>query len=851
MTTIAASALTNQIVGLNYTATIPSGTLLVSGGGPGAREFGIDMKVATGASITPIRYGGDDSPSSLVGTGRLGMPVDNAEIPVFAAAVTPRHGPHYLPLATGSAALVEEQAVPGFLIGTHIRTDKGDIPIEQLAIGDRVVTLDRTAKPVKWIGNRTYSSVAAGETQNIVPIMIRRGALGRNMPTKDLYVSPRHALFFDDVLVEVAHLVNGESIVRCPHIEPVRYLHIELNEHDVVFAEGAPSETFVDCDSRVLFHNAPEFAELYPADQPQRWMFCAPRVDTGPVLEQIHRVIDARAGLASGDAEVRPGPLHGSLDGLDGTTITGWAFDPDHPESAVMLEVLDGDGMIARLTANRFRDDLQAAGIGDGRHAFELALSRALSPLIRHELHIRRVSDGRELPGSPLVIEPHNRRTLIKDTHRAIEQAANTASDPGTLDALLETLLQGVDQVRRLRATQQHEPGDDRLLSRVKPASARPKQALVIDDLIPRRSHDAGSNALLSHIAALRALGWDVEFVASGELARGDDAAAALKAWGVMCHRAPLIASVEEVLRRKRNMYDLIYLHRLSNAEAYAPLARVWQPKARVVFSVADLHHIRMARQAAVHDNQELAESCVYLKARELNAMRMSDAVITHSHDEAGYLAREAPGQVVHVVPWALHATARTVPLRKRQGLAFIGGMRHAPNPDAMRWFAAEVMPRVWQRDPDMRCQLVGTDWSPLVWGRLDPRIQLVGQVDRLDTIFDQVRLTVAPLRFGAGVKGKVLDSFAAGVPCVMTPIAAEGIPLPEILATAVTADPAAMADLICDIHHQPALNGKHAKAGLEMVRAHYTEDAVMTAIDAVAGTGLPRSGIVPQVSAG
>ena len=751
---------------------------------------------------------------------------------------------------TGDNTFITENTTPCFLAGTRIRTDNGEVPVENLKIGDRVVTLGGTAQPIKWIGRRAYASAFAGGNRDIVPILIKQGALGRNSPVRDLYVSPLHAMFFDDVLVPAEHLVNGSSIVRCPEIDPIRYFHIELDQHDVIFAEGAPAETFVDCDSRAMFHNAAEFAEMYPGDRTQRWMFCAPRIESGPVLEQIKRGIDGRAGLAPAGAQVRPGPLHGNLDGLDGNSLTGWAFDPEHPDTPVILEVLDGAKLVARLTANRFRADLEAAGIGDGRHGFELQLARSLSPDVRHELRVRRVSDGKDLVGSPLAIEPHGRRDLVKDTRRTIEMAANTASDPGTMDALLDTLLQGVDRIRRLRATQQSEPGDSRLLVRPKPAAARPKRALVVDDLLPRQNRDAGSNAILSHMAALRALGWEIEFVASGELSRGDDAVAALKAWGVTCHRSPQISSVEEVLRRKRNMYDLVYLHRLSNTEAYAPLVRAWQNKARIVYSVADLHHVRTARQAQIHRTDELAEAAVLLKARELNAMRMVDKVITHSLAEAEYLSREAPGIQVHVVPWALQPMERSVSLANRQGIAFIGGMRHAPNPDAVRWLAAEIMPRVWARDPALECFLVGADWHAPVWGRIDPRIQLLGQVERLDTVFDKVRLTVAPVRFGAGIKGKVLDSFAAGVPCVMTPIAAEGIPLTGVLPSAVSDDPAVLADLILALHGEAERNAAHAADGLALVRAYYTEDAVAAALETVAGLGTPRAA-VPLARAG
>ena len=459
---------------------------------------------------------------------------------------------------TGTNSFITVDTSPCYLAGTRIRTDRGAMLVEDLQIGDCVITLDGTAKPIEWIGRRAFSSAFAAGNRDVIPILFKQGSLGRNVPERDLYVSPLHAMFFGDVLVQAEHLVNGTSVVRCPEIDPIRYFHIELKHHDVIFAEGAPAETFVDCDSRGMFHNASEFSDLYPGVKPQAWKFCFPRIESGPVLENIRREIDLRAGLT----DASPGPLEGNLDGMNGAAITGWAFDPAHPDTPVVLEILDGDGLIARVTANRFRSDLEAAGIGDGRHGFELKLSRPLSSHTRHEIRARRLADGRELGGSPLAIEPFDRASLVSDARDSIDLAVETARETGGLDGVLQALLQGIDQVRRLRLTQYTQP--------------LRKRALMVDTMLPRG--DCGAD-----ISALLAQGWQVEFVASAELAGGDEAVAALQALGVVCHRAPLVASVEEVLRRKRDMFDLVCLG--PDAEAYTALARTWQPRARLAFA--------------------------------------------------------------------------------------------------------------------------------------------------------------------------------------------------------------------------------------------------------------------------
>jgi len=165
-----------------------------------------------------------------------------------------------------------------------------------LAIGDKVVTLSGEGRPIRWIERRAYDSRFVAGNRVVLPIRIAAGALADGVPSRDLWVSPEHSLYIDGVLVPARQVVNGATIVQAEEIERIEYFHIELASHDIVFAEGAPSESFVDCDSRGMFQNSDEFARLYPGDARSAWDFCAPRVERGSAgLDAIGAALFERA----------------------------------------------------------------------------------------------------------------------------------------------------------------------------------------------------------------------------------------------------------------------------------------------------------------------------------------------------------------------------------------------------------------------------------------------------------------------------------------------------------------------------------------------------------------------------
>jgi hypothetical protein len=187
-----------------------------------------------------------------------------------------------------------------FLTGTLIRTPDGERAIETLKIGDLVMTVEGKVEPVRWMGIST-NFAQDGDPLNVMPIRIRAGALGDNMPVRDLLVSSEHALLVDGVLVQAGALVNGLSVVRDYDLpETFTYYHVELASHELILAEGVPAETFVDNVDRMAFDNWAEHEALY-GDRPIEEMLLPRAQSKRQVKLSTQRRLLARAELLFGE----------------------------------------------------------------------------------------------------------------------------------------------------------------------------------------------------------------------------------------------------------------------------------------------------------------------------------------------------------------------------------------------------------------------------------------------------------------------------------------------------------------------------------------------------------------------
>ncbi len=215
--------------------------------------------------------------------------------------------------------MVEVESVC-FASGTLIRTVRGDVAVEDLSVGDLVVTATDERRPIRWLGHRTVDCRRHENQQAVLPVRISAGAFGPGRPERDLYVSPGHSVcvtVLDEVLIPASTLINGATVAQV-EVDEVTYWHVELDSHDILVANGLPAESFNDVGNRAFFVESQMVALDVLPDAAANAMeaTCRPFVDGGAVVDVVRERMRRRAQALDWSFSSAPlGGLHVVADG--------------------------------------------------------------------------------------------------------------------------------------------------------------------------------------------------------------------------------------------------------------------------------------------------------------------------------------------------------------------------------------------------------------------------------------------------------------------------------------------------------------------------------------------------------
>jgi GT2 family glycosyltransferase/glycosyltransferase involved in cell wall biosynthesis len=359
------------------------------------------------------------------------------------------------------------------------------------------------------------------------------------------------------------------------------------------------------------------------------------------------------------------------------------------------------------------------------------------------------------------------------------------------------------------------------------------KRVLIVDATVPQPDHDAGSVRMVNLMRVLGELGYQVSFMPDNRLWT-ERYTPALQALGVEVLYVPYAADPVTLLRERGKEFDLVILSRHYVAASYVGLVRLYAPQAKLAFDTVDLHYLREQRAAELAGSADPERQSAATRAQELKIIRECDLTLVVSEAEQALLAIDAPGARVEILSTVNEVHGCRVPFSDRHDLVFVGGFQHPPNADAVAWFVREVFPLLRKDLPDVRLHVIGSKVPDAIRDLADEQVLVHGFVEDITSYMDGCRVSVAPLRYGAGVKGKINTAMSYGLPVVATTLGVEGMHVRDGDDVLVADSPAAFAAAVARLYRDEALWKRLSTNGLVNVEKHFSFAAARTAVQRI-----------------
>ncbi|MFN5117358.1 MAG: glycosyltransferase [Cyanobacteriota bacterium] len=354
--------------------------------------------------------------------------------------------------------------------------------------------------------------------------------------------------------------------------------------------------------------------------------------------------------------------------------------------------------------------------------------------------------------------------------------------------------------------------------------------AIIIDWKCPEADKDSGSHRMNAIIEIMLDLGISVNFISHAseqDLKYQEN----LKKLGISVFMGPNEAA--EHLSTTGHDYQYVFMARPDTSEAFLPLVHLFCPAAIIIYDTVDLHYLRMRRALpllpndAKHERDALIKATDNYYAKELIISSAADKVVVVSDAERQLLLKEKPSLNVVTIPNIHSVLDNTNSFDEREGLLFIGGFDHQPNKDAMIFFCSDIFPRIIDQLGPINLTIAGSNMPEEIFALRSDCVQPIGYVEDLDPILSKARIFVAPLRYGAGMKGKVGLSMAHGLPVVGTQIAAEGFGFTNGREMEIADDPRQFADYTVKLYRDRDQWKSLANEGKRFIDANYSPNTI------------------------
>lgn len=373
---------------------------------------------------------------------------------------------------------------------------------------------------------------------------------------------------------------------------------------------------------------------------------------------------------------------------------------------------------------------------------------------------------------------------------------------------------------------------------------ARHRQiVLVVDHRVPESDRDAGSRTMVAYLQAMLDAGFVVKFWPHN-MAYHAGYTEALQDLGIEVFHGPNHASFTDWMRAHGSDLDHVLLSRPDVADDVLPVVRAYTA-ARISYYGHDLHFRRMRQQGELASDEAVLRAADRMEERERAIWRQVDAVLYPSEEEAEMVRAMDPHALVHAVPpYGFQDFGQVRPPPTTQDVVFVAGFGHPPNEEAACWFVADILPLIRAHLPTVRLHVVGSNPTDQVRALAGDDVAIHANVtdQELATWYQQARVAVVPLRFGAGVKLKVVEALRDGLPLVTTPVGAQGLPdLDRIVGVHRGAQ--AFADAVRRLLTDDAAWSRQAREQIDYAIAHFSDDTLRHRL--LSAMGLSASPIV------